>query len=601
MAKGLFSWLGFGRKKEEAEAVQPQTPQATPVTVEPEVTATPAPVSDTTVSDSTPAVAPEVPASAQNSVLQDDCCLPTELDDHGPLVVEECASDLEPVIVNETLIAEEERAAEAARTAAEAQAAEVKAAEEARIAAEARAAEEARIAAEVRAAEEARIAAEAQAAEEARIAAEARAAEEARIAAEARAAEEARIAAEARAAEEARIAAEARAAEEARIAAEARAAEEARIAAEAQAAEEARIAAEAQAAEEARIAKEAQRAEDMRLVAAMEAEAAALAALPLAAKVDDDTQDKPQREGFFARLKRSLVRTKENIGSGFFGLFRGKKIDDELFEELETQLLTADLGVDTTTRIIEGLVQHADRKQLKDAEALYGLLKQDMGEMLAKVEQPLVIDTSKKPYVILMVGVNGVGKTTTIGKLAKQFQAEGKSVMLAAGDTFRAAAVEQLQVWGQRNNIPVIAQHTGADSASVIYDAIEAARSRGADVLIADTAGRLQNKSNLMEELKKVVRVMKKLDEEAPHEIMLTLDAGTGQNALSQAKLFSEAVGLTGITLTKLDGTAKGGVIFAVADKFQIPIRYIGVGEGIDDLRPFVANDFIEALFSRDE
>ncbi|MGR1254724.1 signal recognition particle-docking protein FtsY [Aeromonas veronii] len=620
MAKGLFSWLGFGRKKEEAEAVQPQTPQATPVTVEPEVTATPAPVSD-----STPAVAPEVPASAQNSVLQDDCCLPTELDDHCPLVVEECASDLEPVIVNETLIAEEERAAEAARTAAEAQAAEVKAAEEARIAAEARAAEEARIAAEARAAEESRIAAEARAAEEARIAAEARAAEEVRIAAEARAVEEARIAAEARAAEEARIAAEARAAEEARIAAEAqaaeearitdearaaeeariaaeaRAAEEARIAAEARAAEEARIAAEAQAAEEARIAKEAQRAEDMRLVAAMEAEAAALAALPLAAKVDDDTQDKPQREGFFARLKRSLVRTKENIGSGFFGLFRGKKIDDELFEELETQLLTADLGVDTTTRIIEGLVQHADRKQLKDAEALYGLLKQDMGEMLAKVEQPLVIDTSKKPYVILMVGVNGVGKTTTIGKLAKQFQAEGKSVMLAAGDTFRAAAVEQLQVWGQRNNIPVIAQHTGADSASVIYDAIEAARSRGADVLIADTAGRLQNKSNLMEELKKVVRVMKKLDEEAPHEIMLTLDAGTGQNALSQAKLFSEAVGLTGITLTKLDGTAKGGVIFAVADKFQIPIRYIGVGEGIDDLRPFVANDFIEALFSRDE
>ncbi|MFQ2114157.1 signal recognition particle-docking protein FtsY [Aeromonas veronii] len=644
MAKGLFSWLGFGRKKEEAEAVQPQTPQATPVTVEPEVTATPAPVSDTTVSDSTPAVAPEVPASAQNSVLQDDCCLPTELDDHGPLVVEECASDLEPVIVNEALIAEEERAAEAARIAAEAQsaeeariaaearaaeeariaaearaaeeariaaearaaeeariAAEARAAEEARIAAEARAAEESRIAAEARAAEEARIAAEARAAEDARIAAEARAAEEARIAAEARAAEEARIAAEARAAEEAHIAAEARAAEEARIAAEARAAEEARIAAEARAAEEARIAAEAQAAEEARIAKEAQRAEDMRLVAAMEAEAAALAALPLAAKVDDDTQDKPQREGFFARLKRSLVRTKENIGSGFFGLFRGKKIDDELFEELETQLLTADLGVDTTTRIIEGLVQHADRKQLKDAEALYGLLKQDMGEMLAKVEQPLVIDTSKKPYVILMVGVNGVGKTTTIGKLAKQFQAEGKSVMLAAGDTFRAAAVEQLQVWGQRNNIPVIAQHTGADSASVIYDAIEAARSRGADVLIADTAGRLQNKSNLMEELKKVVRVMKKLDEEAPHEIMLTLDAGTGQNALSQAKLFSEAVGLTGITLTKLDGTAKGGVIFAVADKFQIPIRYIGVGEGIDDLRPFVANDFIEALFSRDE
>ncbi|MDM5090782.1 signal recognition particle-docking protein FtsY [Aeromonas bestiarum] len=587
MAKGLFSWLGFGRKKEEAEAVQPQTPQATPIIVEPEVVAHPAPVSDTT-----PVVPTELPVSAQNDPLpagaahDDDCCAPTDLD-AGPLVVEECASELEPVIVNELLIEQESAEAEAA--------------EAARIAAEAQVTEAARIAAEAQAAEAPRIAAEAQAAEAARIAAEAQAAEVARIAAEAQAAEAARIAAEAQAAEVARVAAETEAAEAARIAAEAQAAEVARVAAETEAAEAARIAAEAEAAEAARIAKEAQRAEDLRLVAEMEAEAAALAALPLAAKVDDDTQDKPQREGFFARLKRSLVRTKENIGSGFFGLFSGKKIDDELFEELETQLLTADLGVDTTRRIIDGLVQHADRKQLKDAEALYGLLKQDMGAMLAKVEQPLVIDTSKKPYVILMVGVNGVGKTTTIGKLAKQFQAEGKSVMLAAGDTFRAAAVEQLQVWGQRNNIPVIAQHTGADSASVIYDAIEAARSRGADVLIADTAGRLQNKSNLMEELKKVVRVMKKLDEEAPHEVMLTLDAGTGQNALSQAKLFSEAVGLDGIVLTKLDGTAKGGVIFAVADKFQIPIRYIGVGEGIDDLRPFVANDFIEALFSRDE
>ncbi|MFM5241802.1 signal recognition particle-docking protein FtsY [Aeromonas rivipollensis] len=606
MAKGLFSWLGFGRKKEEAEAVQSQAPDATPAVAESEAPAAPAPVADVSLTE-----APAVPHEA-----------PLATPDEGPLVVEEPASELEPVIVNEALIAAEAeaQAAEAARVAAEVQAveaariaaeaqaaeaarvaAEAEAAEAARVAAEAEAAEAARVAAEAEAAEAARVAAEAQAAEAARVAAEAQAAEAARIAAEAEAAEVARVAAEAEAAEAARVAAEAQAAEAARIAAEAQAAEAARIAAEAQAAEAARIAAEAQAAEEARIAKEAQRAEDLRLVAEMEAEAAALAAPPLAAKVDDDTQEKPQREGFFARLKRSLVRTRENIGSGFFGLFRGKKIDDELFEELETQLLTADLGVDTTSRIIEGLVQHADRKQLKDAEALYGLLKQDMGAMLTQVEQPLVIDTSKKPYVILMVGVNGVGKTTTIGKLAKQFQADGKSVMLAAGDTFRAAAVEQLQVWGQRNNIPVIAQHTGADSASVIYDAIEAARSRGADVLIADTAGRLQNKSNLMEELKKVVRVMKKLDEEAPHEIMLTLDAGTGQNALSQAKLFSEAVGLTGITLTKLDGTAKGGVIFAVADKFQIPIRYIGVGEGIDDLRPFVANDFIEALFSRDE
>ncbi|MFH0255536.1 signal recognition particle-docking protein FtsY [Vibrio rumoiensis] len=306
-------------------------------------------------------------------------------------------------------------------------------------------------------------------------------------------------------------------------------------------------------------------------------------------------------ESFFARLKRSLQRTKQNIGAGFFGLFKGKKIDDELFEELEEQLLIADVGMNTTTKIIDSLTEKASRQDLKDGEALYGLLKQEMADILADVEQPLEIDTSKTPYVILMVGVNGVGKTTTIGKLAKQFQSQGKSVILAAGDTFRAAAVEQLQVWGQRNDVPVIAQHTGADSASVIYDAIEAARARGVDVVIADTAGRLQNKSNLMEELRKIVRVMKKIDDSAPHEIMLTLDAGTGQNAISQAKLFSDVAPVTGINLTKLDGTAKGGVIFALADQFQIPIRYIGVGEGIDDLRPFQAQDFIEALFSREE
>jgi fused signal recognition particle receptor len=224
-----------------------------------------------------------------------------------------------------------------------------------------------------------------------------------------------------------------------------------------------------------------------------------------------------------------------------------------------------------------------------------------MAEILSHVEKPLEVDSTKMPFVILMVGVNGVGKTTTIGKLAKQYQAQGKKVMLAAGDTFRAAAVEQLQVWGERNDVPVIAQHTGADSASVIYDAIEAAKARGVDVVIADTAGRLQNKANLMEELRKIVRVMKKIDESAPHEIMLTLDAGTGQNAISQAKLFSDVAPLTGITLTKLDGTAKGGVIFALADQFQIPIRYIGVGEGIDDLRPFETQDFIDALFSRED
>ncbi|WP_406671137.1 signal recognition particle-docking protein FtsY [Raoultella terrigena] len=311
-------------------------------------------------------------------------------------------------------------------------------------------------------------------------------------------------------------------------------------------------------------------------------------------------QEKPTKEGFFARLKRSLVKTKQNLGSGFISLFRGKKIDDDLFEELEEQLLIADVGVETTRKIITHLTDVASRKQLRDAEALYGLLKEEMGDILAKVDQPLNVE-GKTPFVILMVGVNGVGKTTTIGKLARQFEQQGKSVMLAAGDTFRAAAVEQLQVWGQRNNIPVIAQHTGADSASVIFDAIQAAKARNVDVLIADTAGRLQNKSHLMEELKKIVRVMKKLDEDAPHEVMLTIDASTGQNAISQAKLFHEAVGLTGITLTKLDGTAKGGVIFSVADQFSIPIRYIGVGERIEDLRPFNAGDFIEALFARED
>ena len=320
----------------------------------------------------------------------------------------------------------------------------------------------------------------------------------------------------------------------------------------------------------------------------------------LQAPVVTQEQERPTKEGFFARLKRSLVKTKQNLGSGFIGLFRGKKIDDDLFEELEEQLLVADVGVETTRKIITSLTQHASRKQLKDAEALYGKLKEEMSEILAKVDQPLDVG-GKNPYVILMVGVNGVGKTTTIGKLARQFQAEGKSVMLAAGDTFRAAAVEQLQVWGERNRIPVVAQHTGADSASVIYDAVQAAKARGIDVLLADTAGRLQNKAHLMEELKKIVRVMKKLDDQAPHEVMLTLDASTGQNAVSQAKLFNEAVGLTGITLTKLDGTAKGGVIFAIADQFSIPIRYIGVGEGIEDLRPFKADDFIEALFARED
>ena len=325
-----------------------------------------------------------------------------------------------------------------------------------------------------------------------------------------------------------------------------------------------------------------------------------------AEKVKEETQDEYQEKpanktGFFSRLIQGLIKTKQNIGSGFLNFFRGKKIDDDLFEELEEQLLIADLGMPTTTKIINNLTQHATKQQLKDAELLYQQLKLELADVLKPVAQPLEIDTTKKPYVILMVGVNGVGKTTTIGKLAKKFQDEGKSVMLAAGDTFRAAAVEQLQVWGERNNIPVIAQSSGSDSASVIFDAMQSASARNIDVLIADTAGRLQNKNHLMDELKKIVRVMKKYDETAPHEIMLTLDAGTGQNAISQAKLFNEAVGLTGITLTKLDGTAKGGVIFAIADQFNIPIRFIGVGEKIDDLRPFNSEEFIEALFSHEE
>lgn len=317
----------------------------------------------------------------------------------------------------------------------------------------------------------------------------------------------------------------------------------------------------------------------------------------------EEPAERPQKVGFFSRLKQSLTRTKASIGSGLFGLFKGKKIDDDLLEELETQLLMADLGIETTTRVIDAVTQTAKRQGLTDAEALYSLLKEKMREILGEVNQPLELNSAKTdgPFVMLMVGVNGVGKTTTIGKLAKQYQNQGKSVMLAAGDTFRAAAVEQLQVWGQRNNINVVAQHTGADSASVVYDAFASAKAKNVDVLIADTAGRLQNKAHLMEELKKIVRVMKKIDPKAPHEVMLVIDSTTGQNAISQTKLFDEAVGLTGISLTKLDGTAKGGVIFAVADQFKVPIRYIGVGEGIDDLRPFDADEFIDALFSNED
>ncbi|CRM98386.1 Signal recognition particle receptor FtsY [Pseudomonas sp. 22 E 5] len=313
------------------------------------------------------------------------------------------------------------------------------------------------------------------------------------------------------------------------------------------------------------------------------------------------TSTETGKTGFFARLKQGLSKTSASIGEGMASLFLGKKtIDDELLEDIETRLLTADVGVEATAVIIQSLTQKVARKQLTDADALYKSLQAELAAMLKPVEAPLVI-TPKKPFVILVVGVNGAGKTTTIGKLAKKLQLEGKKVMLAAGDTFRAAAVEQLQVWGERNKIPVIAQHTGADSASVIFDAVQAAKARNIDVLIADTAGRLHTKDNLMEELKKVRRVIGKLDADAPHEVLLVLDAGTGQNAISQAKQFNQTVQLTGLALTKLDGTAKGGVIFALAKQFGLPIRYIGVGEGIDDLRTFEAEPFVQALFAERE
>lgn len=312
-------------------------------------------------------------------------------------------------------------------------------------------------------------------------------------------------------------------------------------------------------------------------------------------------QPAAEPKGFFARMRAGLSKTSANLGEGMANLFLGEKeIDDELLEEMETRLLMADVGIEATTLIMESLQQRVRRRELSNRNALYRALQNELERLLTDVAKPLQVDAGKKPYVILVVGVNGVGKTTTIGKLAKRLQGEGKQVMLAAGDTFRAAAVEQLQVWGERNNIPVIAQHTGADSASVVFDALQAAQARGADVLIADTAGRLHNKDNLMDELRKVKRVMAKLDPDAPHEVLLVLDAGTGQNAISQTRLFDQAVDLTGLVLTKLDGTAKGGVIFALAKQFGLPIRYIGVGEQIDDLRPFTAPEFVKALFGRE-
>ena len=307
------------------------------------------------------------------------------------------------------------------------------------------------------------------------------------------------------------------------------------------------------------------------------------------------------KSGFFGRLKNGLSRTRNNLTGNLGSLFQGKTINAELLEEIEDNLIMADIGVGATQQIIEDLQQRLSRKELNDTNTLNIALRENMANILQPCDNTLTIPDSTSPFVILLVGVNGVGKTTTIGKLAKHLQTAGKSVMLAAGDTFRAAAVEQLQTWGQRNDIPVVAQAQGADSASVIFDAFESAQAKSIDVLIADTAGRLHTQSHLMDELEKVIRVLKKIDPNAPHETLLVVDAGTGQNALNQAEQFNSAVDLTGICLTKLDGTAKGGVIFSIAQKLKLPIRFIGIGEGIDDLRPFDAEEFIEALFSTEE
>ncbi|MGJ5663580.1 signal recognition particle-docking protein FtsY [Morganella morganii] len=659
--KGFFSWLGFGRKEEDEQAQQEQAAQEEQARLAEEQTRRDAEAAEQARLAEEQARR-DTEAAEQARLAEEQARRDAEAAEQARLAEEQARRDAEAAEQARQAEEQARRDAEAAkqqrlaeeRRQAEAQAAEQQCVEEEQRRLKEQALRDAEAAKQQRIAEEKRLAEEqateqqraeeeqrrlkeqalrdAEAAKQQRIAEEKRLAEE-QAAAQRRAEEEQRraeeqalrdaeIAKQQRIAEEKRLAEEQaaeqqRAEEEQRRAEEqalrdAEAAKQQRIAedkrrAEEEAAEQQRLAQEqkqrdAEAAEQARLAEEQRLAqeEEARRLAEAEAEAQDAALVENESPAPADTQERPAKEGFFARLKRSLVRTRENIGSGFFGIFRGKKIDDDLFEELEEQLLVADVGVETTRKIITSLTQHASRRDLKDAEALFVKLREEMGEILATVDKPLEIE-DKKPYVILMVGVNGVGKTTTIGKMARQYQAQGKSVMLAAGDTFRAAAVEQLQVWGERNNIPVVAQHTGADPASVIFDAIQSAKAKGVDVLIADTAGRLQNKAHLMEELKKIVRVMKKLDEDAPHEIMLTLDASTGQNAVSQARLFNEAVGLTGLTLTKLDGTAKGGVIFAIADQFGIPIRYIGVGEGIEDLRPFKAGDFIEALFARED
>ncbi|VAW53878.1 Signal recognition particle receptor FtsY [hydrothermal vent metagenome] len=323
---------------------------------------------------------------------------------------------------------------------------------------------------------------------------------------------------------------------------------------------------------------------------------------PPSAEKKPQEQPNASKQNIFNHLKSRLNKTRSGLTDGMADLLLGKKtIDEDLLEELEARLLTADVGVEATSRIITDLTQRISRKELQDPVTLFNAVCDDMVEILQPVEQPLVINEDKTPFVILVIGINGAGKTTTIGKLAKRFQNQGKTVMLAAGDTFRAAAVEQLQTWGERNNIHVASQGTGADSASVIFDAIESAASKNIDVVIADTAGRLHTQSHLMDELIKIKRVMQKLDNTAPHETLLVLDAGFGQNGLIQAQQFNDAMGLTGLVLTKLDGTAKGGILFAIAEKLGIPIRFIGVGESIDDLREFHATEFVDALLDKEQ
>ncbi|MEW6445290.1 MAG: signal recognition particle-docking protein FtsY [Pseudomonadota bacterium] len=326
----------------------------------------------------------------------------------------------------------------------------------------------------------------------------------------------------------------------------------------------------------------------------------AQAITPLEA-VASDEKDPAIASGLWASLRQQLARTRAGLTEGLASLVLGKKqIDDELLEDIETRLLLADVGMETTREIIADLTRRVSRKELKEPEALLEALYQHMVRLLEPVERPLVIDRDKKPHVVLVIGINGAGKTTTIGKLGQRYAKSGLKVMLAAGDTFRAAAVEQLQAWGARTGVPVIAQGQGADSAGVAFDALQAAKARGADLLIADTAGRLHTQGGLMEELKKVKRVLAKLDPDAPHEVLLVLDASIGQNALNQAVQFNEALGVTGLVITKLDGTAKGGIVFAITRRLGLPIRFIGVGEKAEDMRPFSAREFVDALLDHE-